>query len=132
MSMKTTNDIIDETVEYYRTHPRAVDPGGVCVYLNESGDMCAVGRCMENPSTDMIGSVANLETNDGIIDTTDETVVNRLFREEYQGHDLVFWSELQNLHDRNMFWESNSAGGADLTQSGIKFVKYLKETYSPV
>lgn len=46
----TKLDIIEETVEYYKTHNRATNKAGGCFYLSEQGDMCAIGRCCRRPS----------------------------------------------------------------------------------
>lgn len=42
---KTKMEILDETVKYYSTHPRALE-GQMCIYLSDEGNKCAFGRCM--------------------------------------------------------------------------------------
>lgn len=112
-------EIINETVEYYKTHNRAIslDPHGnfVCHYINSAGDMCAVGRCLIDP-IDIRGDVYFICPDDGL---------DTILKEEYRGHDIGFWNELQKIHDRNYNWCGN-----DLSLIGIGFVNSLKELYN--
>lgn len=93
----TKHEIIDETVAYYSEDPkRRAFNGSDCMYfIPESGNMCAVGRCLKNPS-DLIGKTINA---DDLLEGNDS-----LLKLEYQGHDARFWQDLQWLHDRKEFW----------------------------
>ena len=40
-------DILEDTIEYYSEHPRAMDFDGACQYTDADGNHCAVGRYMK-------------------------------------------------------------------------------------
>ena len=82
--------------------------------------MCAVGRCLKNP-----------ENFDNILEAVAETwnSISKSFKEEYKGHNLHFWEDLQSLHDRDAYWEKNELGGFDLTESGLKHLNLMKDRY---
>lgn len=117
MNRKTKLEIINETVEYY-----SVDPVGrrgtigvdtrMCRYKTNNGKMCAAGRCMIDPpgeaETEYIGAF------------TDE-----VFKEEYRGHDMAFWVDLQTLHDDPEYW--NEKG---LTNPGKAYLEVLLSLYA--
>ena len=106
-------DIIDETVEYYKTHDRASRPrSGVnsfCHYYMD-GSMCAVGRCLKCPEDAEKGCV-------------NKNILQDL-KPEYVGHEIVFWFELQKLHDRDTNWN-----GKSLTLTGKNYVKELRDKW---
>lgn len=90
----TYQDVLDETIEYYKTNPRGFNAEDYeCVYLGPNNEMCAVGRCLINPSAfeNNYGSVINLIRDCGM----------GIFKEEYRHlDDSEFWYELQLFHDR--------------------------------
>lgn len=91
--MKTYKEVIDETVEYYKTNPFGYDEVTCkCVYYHpENGAMCAVGRCLLNPQ-----NVANYSA-DRLFAYGENF---NLLKEEYRHlNDLNFWSKLQEYHD---------------------------------
>lgn len=45
-------------------------------------------------------------------------------KEEYQGHDKLFWDDLQKLHDREFYWDENG-----LTALGSIYYKELMKKY---
>lgn len=109
----TTEEIVQETVEYYATNPRAVVPHGsstVCVYdappAAEGGPRlrCAFGRCMTDDALarggDTLGGVDVLAARCGV----GLGYHDQLLRPEYRGHSLAFWKELQHLHDDDVNW----------------------------
>lgn len=108
----TEQEIVLETIEYYRTHKRANDDGS-CFYLTEDGDMRAVGRCMQNPPVDVRGSVKVLLLFHGDV----------MFKEQYRGQSAQFWHALQRLHDVDRCWVKNKDGGQDLTEHGKSYCK---------
>ena len=126
-------EIIEETVAYYSedTSRRSIETGGGCFY-NYNGKMCAVGRCLipeMNPeyndnggdclvfSFDMLSRGGGLERE--LIRDKDS-----LFKEEYRGHEEGFWMDLQELHDKPIYWDENG-----LTIQGQEFVDKLKQKY---
>lgn len=95
--MKTENEIIKETVEYYWADPgrRATSSRG-CEYLTADGRMCAVGRCMtEETRLRTPGAIVN------VVDLSDyfSSSLDDMLQPEYRGHPVHFWALLQNLHD---------------------------------
>lgn len=118
---KTRTEIIEETVEYYRTHPRGVNNGGSCVYYSE-GRMCAVGRCLKDPApwADQPGVAASdLFDRDGF----------DVLADDYRVMDESFWEELQDFHDTSYNWEANDDGGFNLSSDGRRFRDILLERY---
>jgi hypothetical protein len=117
--MKTKLEIIDETVEYYKTHNRGIQKNSdcldSCVYINEDGDKCAVGRCLVSPTADWIGDVFDV--------FSDSETLNKRLLPEYQGHDIHFWKDIQCLHDVHSNWENG------ITPYGLHNISMLKEKY---
>lgn len=111
----TKLEILDETVEYYKKNPRSRQ-----VYLDVDGSMCAVGRCVINPEDFQNRSnraglygIVSLRTN-GLFSDKD-------LKEEYRGHDVEFWSAIQNLHDFERYWTEEG-----LSELGKEIVENLK------
>lgn len=107
---KTAREILEETAAFYTSENRAVVKGGhgnhgsvSCHYLTNDGKMCAVGRCLIDPSE---------ITNEPVIDIPQ--LEDRL-KSEYRGHPIDFWSDLQDLHDSPNNWnrEGLSTQGED-------------------
>lgn len=112
----TTEEIVLETIAYYRTHKRGYNPivESCRYYLN--GKMCAVGRCLKEPHqfADCSKSVCGFD----MLFKLEEQLKPR-----YQGHNLDFWDNLQGLHDRSNHWIYNNQGGQDLTEIGKNYIK---------
>jgi hypothetical protein len=107
----TIIEILLETVMYYYKNPvqkRSLwGEENECVYENETGQMCAIGRCMI-PETrkkylnlKQIGLEELLIKEGGSIDT--------ILLDAYKGHPMGFWSDLQALHDDQIFWVYTNA-----------------------
>lgn len=128
MEQKTKLQIIEETVSYYSQNTARIarNSNEYCVYRNEQGFKCAVGRCMIAPSIDMKGGVRH-----GITKYNHRKKRNihleleKLLRPSYRGNELDFWADLQNLHDRKIYWDHNG-----LTFSGEIFSEHLKSKWS--
>ena len=92
----TKIEIIEETVQYYRTNPFGFDPkkydgAGGCVYYGVDEQMCAVGRCLiqpENFSTAIFSAK-------GLFDKHTQAIL----KPEYHGQEDNFWQDLQVFHD---------------------------------
>jgi len=113
----TTHQIIDETVEYYKNNPRALQ-GAYCKYLTDDGKMCAVGRCLTPKSV----QIAQTKFNGKTFDDLNKSIIK--FKSKYQGHCDSFWICLQSFHDCSLCWNGNK-----LTQDGERRVKVLKEKF---
>lgn len=105
--------LIDETAESYTLSTRATNDTDGCEYLNLEGEMCDVGRCLIDP-----GSANKKAFVSGLVD------LDSLLKEEYRGHCIEFWEDLQSLHDRTAHWDENG-----LSQTGRDFVEELHERW---
>ncbi len=127
--LKTYNDVIDETVEYYSKNPRSLnikDNRSVgCFYLHpDTGAMCAVGRCLNDEYLKVFGdSGSNMQSL--VEDHFHENDFTIMFKEEYKHlNSLDFWSRLQDLHDCDLYWNNGV-----LSVDGKIYVRTLKETF---
>jgi hypothetical protein len=103
--MKTENEIIKETVEFYWADPKRRATADIgCWYLTIDGRMCAVGRCLTQRHAwrafAMLCSVGQLPGR------LLEASLDEILQPEYRGHSVEFWENLQNLHDNEHIWDS--------------------------
>ena len=122
----TKIEIIDETIEYYKTHPRGVlKLAKSCKYKTDSGAMCAVGRCFnEQADFEFYGNIITYKNK---VLSNDPLDVH--LKSEYHGHGVEFWQQLQLLHDGSNYWTKTETGN-ELTEDGISFVNYLKNYFN--
>src|SRR3990172_10153560 len=119
----TKLEIIEETVAFYGedTTRRAADKSGRCFYkINENS--CAVGRCFDKNYY----QYDELSRQLGVIDDVVETLkllpgsaFQNIFKEQYSGHDIVFWRSLQMFHDKEDNWNLNGKGLTELGQKKL-------------
>lgn len=127
--MKTTKEIVEETVNYYaadisrrsKVTDTSSEDFGFCRYLGPEGRRCAFSRCCKEDEE----TLGKLESKEGrsaakILSKFGEGVL----KEEYQGHSDYFWNSLQSLHDGDIYWDF---GG--LTGWGEKKVREILEEY---
>ena len=125
--MLTAEQIIDETVAYYSADTkRRADTIDGCQYYTVEGNMCAVGRCLINPKeveefvqTNLRGLAAATTLN-----AKSEKGLDALLKEEYRGHSINLWSDLQRLHDSSFdsdYWDEHG-----LTQYGLECLQDIK------
>lgn len=121
----TFNELLDETIEYYKTNPRGVGLNSygnlACKYITDEGAMCAVGRCLTDPK-----SFQNKFHTVGISDIADDHHISGYFKEEYKDVPLEWWDMLQHFHDPPILW--NADGG--LSELGKKRAEELRERYA--
>lgn len=114
--MKTQTEIIKETVQYYSEDVnRRAKEQKRCLYITDDKRMCAVGRCFTK-----IGLIEFYGVRSGFC-------YDRMFpffKEEYKVGSENFWTELQDLHDNDYYWDK---GG--LTERGKKYVEYLLKEF---
>jgi hypothetical protein len=124
--MKSKIDIIIETVKHYNSNNTARKAEtDTCTYMNENGAMCAVGRCLTNEGMRRFEAFEyiNLDVNTGVVYFTNVYGMdefNDTLKEEYRGHDVEFWKNLQYLHDATNNWDENG-----ITEYGLGTVDSL-------
>jgi hypothetical protein len=105
--MKTTTQIIRETIAHYNRKNLSISEYGSCKYLMEDGRMCAVGRCMTETGINRFGKFqGDIHKLISKHHLTDEEFDGYL-KEEYRGHSVNFWKTLQRLHDDDINWGEN-------------------------
>ena len=117
----TKLEIIEETVKFYSedTSRRALnEDGSRCEYLTLDGKKCAVGRCLDLDSEELL----RLNGMGGVFNVYRKDLV---FKKEYKGHSVDFWASLQLLHDSESNWTSKGLSGY-----GLKYLKELEDTYA--
>lgn len=115
---KTVREIVEETAAFYTSENRAVRAGGLygdatCQYLTEDRRMCAVGRCLIDPS----------KINNYPVDDINQ--LEELLKPEYRGHPIDFWGNLQSFHDTPANW--NDEG---LSTEGKSVKVYILEDWA--
>src|SRR5688500_17512943 len=127
--MRTKLAIINDSVAAYSDPAkRAISGDGpgsdllnpdlqpACHYLYEArGNMWAVGSCMIDPDSDRGGCVGGLAV---------YCSIDHHLKEEYRGHSVDFWDDLQRLHDKNKHWSPDG-----LTKAGHSYVLELINKY---
>ena len=122
---KTEIDIINETVEYYKTNPRGISEAS-CEYITDEGAMCAVGRCLKNISKlkkqlVYVGDVFSLSEHfDGKIP----------FKKKYEEPSILFWKDLQQFHDEGSYWITDENSNNTLSELGKKELERLLNKYA--
>ena len=123
----TKSEILEETIEFYTTDPsrRSLDDAGSCVYNAGTAQHCAVGRCLtpffQEQGRKLKFNVMGFED---FVDYYGYTSHDEALQEQYQGHDMQFWVNLQYFHDTKKFW--NETG---LTAEGEEQMKFLINKY---
>jgi hypothetical protein len=124
----TKEEIINETVEYYKDESkRGYNAANEqCEYLTESGNMCAVGRCLIPGSLmeSFFGEprLAQSMRNCGL-SVLDVANLEEILKPEYRGHSRNFWAQLQILHDC-----SDHFNDGTMNEVGLKHAKGLIES----
>jgi hypothetical protein len=89
-------ETLNETISFYKEDPtrRSTNGLGYCVYKNQDGNCCAVGRKMTE---------ADHKANFGSLDLSKiwGNIESPIIREL----PFLFWSDLQILHDRSIHWD---------------------------
>lgn len=121
----TKEEIIKETIEYYSVPGRRsvlISAGQEsCCYMSPSGQMCAVGRCMKDDDRVSISKMNNGLSAEDLF----ETYGNQILKDDYQGHNVDFWTELQALHDDKKNWNTDST----LSSDGAKEVTIIARRF---
>ena len=100
----TKVEIIQMVANHYNDSNRSVANGG-CWYARD-GKMCAVGMCMTDEAIDKFGGFGgNVNNLSDKLLIQERRSIDTLLKDEYRGHDLDFWEELQELHDDSYLWD---------------------------
>lgn len=123
MTQMTVAEIVDETVAFYNkdVSRRSVDGSGICQYTDQGGRHCAIGRCLIDENFDYGGGVEAIWGGD--LDSPSMEMDKEL-KEQYRGHTLGFWSDLQTLHDTSESW--NEQG---ITEFGRRMANGIKRDH---
>ena len=120
--MKTKQEIIKETKQYYLTHRRGINPiTNTCKYYIKGGAKCAVGRCVENPK-----ALPECRMGDAVDEFDD---LDSFLKPEYRGHDSDFWQMLQSFHHGIGLWLKTKRGNS-LTPLGEQRYQKLLTQYA--
>lgn len=105
----TPYELVKDTIEYYKTHPRAINDDGQCEYKNCQGNMCAVGRWMNwekiksngirEGYINGLGSIEGYD-NEGVNIITDHLV------DKVKDLPTEVWIDLQDYHDYTLKCEN--------------------------
>lgn len=97
-------EIIQMVASHYNLGNRAFKQGNGCQYRTSDGRMCAVGMCMNDKAIgkydNYVGSISEMT---GRIISEGKSL-DSIFKEEYRGHNVNFWDDLQCLHDGDYYW----------------------------
>lgn len=126
MTQLTKHQIIDETVEYYSTHDRAITGTGRCQYKTQDGKLCAHSRCLTDRAREKVIEL-NLNMGASAHSVLRHCGGDRIHQMKYRGHNTLFWSDVQNLHDTDDYWN-----GRELTLKGKDYVKRIKAVYNSI
>ncbi len=80
--------------------------------------MCAIGRYLISPGKIGVVVTSNIVPVEYIFK------LDSLLKEEYRGHAVSFWKELQIFHDLSEHWDDKG-----ITQEGKNYAESLKLTY---
>lgn len=131
--MKTKKEIIKETATFYNLKNRAVAKTGACFY-KEGKKACAVGRCLRPDSKiikeglqGVISTIAyKLFPHFSSLDTAKVSFhLDQELKEEYRGHHVRFWDELQRFHDAPCNWSDTG-----LSEQGQKQLQTLYSKFA--
>jgi phage host-nuclease inhibitor protein Gam len=130
-------NLVDETVEYYKTHYRGSTAVGSCAYeiillkgeCNERVKArCAVGRVLKEEAQAEIKKLGIEAVDVGNLMSAFRGDEEALFQEGYTDYPEWLWDRLQTLHDSQNNWiESEEEGKLNvLTKIGEEVVEFIK------
>lgn len=117
---KSMREILDETVQFYSENPTEKRSPGQ--YNGPNSTYCAIGRCLIDEVKVLGESLP--ENNNELLSLVYENgwlSLDQALLPEYQGHSLLFWQDLQNLHDLEVCWTQEG-----LSETGKELVKKIE------
>jgi hypothetical protein len=129
MKKITKLEILNETIAFYNGDVnRRSKIADNCVYNGYNGEHCAVGRCMlpefKEQGVELKGNIGQGLKSLAIIN---DLAFDKMLEEQYRGHEVDFWVELQHLHDNEIFWDN-----AGLNVVGENFTNEICKKYNLV
>jgi hypothetical protein len=131
MSQMTKLEIIEELFDNHfvkNPNKRGVsefEGRPICVYYKaDTRNKCAVGMCLTTKALSHIGR----EHFEGDVRDLDDFLSNNLdyyMKDQYRGHSLKFWDDLQTLHDSTRHWTNTG-----LSDEGQEQLADLKKRYA--
>lgn len=130
----TKLEIIDELTRVYITNPilrATTQDGSTCLYQTDDGRQCIVGRCLL-PGTIFMGDPSG----DDFKNAPEGCVTPRMggvsnikkfeskLQPSYRGHEISFWEDLQEWHDRVRNWNASS-----ISPFGEQHLAELRDAY---
>ena len=113
--------ILKDTAEYYAEDPdnrRSIDKDGNCNYT--WGDThCAVGRYLKPEYQREDWESNNESVNELCEDSSDGWNIDWCLRDEAQGLEPNFWTNLQDIHDSATYWMEWSRDVDGLRKYGL-------------
>ena len=109
MSARTKIEIIEETAAFFNLGNRGYE-NFTCSYRTSKGKMCAVGRCLTEKGIQIF-----TEINSAGLKDSDSYSLQANLKEEYLGHSLIFWQDLQNFHDDYRAWNTKGLSRVGIT-----------------
>lgn len=101
---------------------RAITKNGECVYHHKStGNKCAVGSTLDFRK---LSEYSKVHIEGRKVSDIGRFGLEDIRLKRYQGHDIEFWQDLQDLHDEFMYWKEEG-----LNVDGELRLGKLKEKY---
>ena len=101
-------DLLKDTVDYYSEDPngrRSITDDGDCMYT-WGKNHCAVGRYLREEYQDETWEDNNRSVNELAENADDgEWNIDWCLVDKAQGLDVLFWCDLQDMHDAMSYWE---------------------------
>lgn len=116
-------EIIEDTVRFYKKHPRSVNDSGQCSYLDAHGNRCAVGRYISDEYIERLGDT-NTTSVSGLINEWGE--LDSILVDSAIGLKEEFWTDLQGFHDSRASWN-----GMNLSKYGRDRLSGLRTKWAP-
>ena len=113
----TAIELIENTIEYYKTHPRAIGPNKMCSYKSPEGNMCAVGRWVDWKNLPE-GYEETLNSKGSIVNFTNKEL-KEILLPEVKNIPLELWDDLQGYHDYTLNIESNTESTIEIKQKEL-------------
>jgi hypothetical protein len=124
---KSMIEILEETVNFYSEDPKKRSAGR---YNSSDSNHCAVGRCLlselKQKGEGLEGNTNDLLT---LICENDLNSLDEALLPEYRGHSLLFWQDLQNLHDLDVCWTDDFISEKGKRQVEIMNQRILENYY---